>query len=108
MTVIIAGTVRDYFDRGLTEAALIVEVSHSTLSYDRREKARLYALAGVTDYWIINVDQEPAQIEIHRQPVPDEAQPHGFGYRDRTIHRAGEIIQPLAALGPVAVSSLLP
>jgi len=105
---IIRGSVRDYFDRGLTEAALIVEVSDTTLAYDRRGKASLYALAGVTDYWIINVDQEPAQIEVHRQPVPDETQPHGFGYREKTIHRAGEILQPLSSAKPVAVSILLP
>lgn len=105
---VIAGTIRDYFSRGLTEAALIVEVSHSTLSYDRREKASLYASAGVADYWIINIDQKPAQIEVHRQPVPDEAQPHGFGYRDRTVHQGGDIIQPLASAKPVAVSALIP
>jgi len=105
---IIRGSVRDYFGRGLTEAALIVEVSDTTLTYDRRAKASLYALAGVTDYWIINVDQEPAQIEVYRQPVPDETQPHGFGYREKTIHQGGEILQPLAAPGPVTVSALLP
>ena len=105
---VIAGTIRDFLYRGLTEAVLVVEVSHSTLTYDRREKASLYASAGVADYWIINVDQEPAQIEVHRQPASDEAQPHGFGYREKTIHRSGEIIQPLAAPQPVAVSSLLP
>ena len=105
---IIRGSLGDYRGRGLTEAALIVEVSDSTLAYDRRGKASLYALAGVADYWIINVDQEPAQIEVHRQPGPDEAQPHGFGYAERTIHRSGDIIQPLAAPNPVAVSMLLP
>ena len=105
---VIAGTIRDFLYRGLTEAALIVEVSRSTLAYDRREKASLYASAGVADYWIINIDQEPAQIEVHRQPAPDEAQPFGFGYRERTVHQAGEIVQPLAAPKPVAVAALLP
>ena len=105
---VIAGTFRDFLHRGLTEAALIVEVSHSTLSYDRHEKASLYASAGVAEYWIINIDQEPAQIEVHRQPVPDEAQPFGFGYAERTTHRSGEIIQPLASSQPVAVATLLP
>jgi len=105
---VIAGTIRDFLYRGLTEAALVVEVSHSTLLYDRHEKASLYASAGVTDYWIINVDQEPAQIEVHRQPVPDEAQPFGFRYAEKTIHQGGEIIHPLAAPRPVAVSALIP
>lgn len=105
---VIAGNVRDFMERGLTEAALIVEVSDSTLAYDRRAKASLYASAGVADYWIINIDQQPAQIEVHRQPQPDETQPHGFGYREKTIHWAGEILQPLNAPKPVAVAALLP
>ena len=105
---VIAGTFREFLNRGLTEAALIVEVSYSTLPYDRREKASLYASAGVADYWIINIDQTPAQIEVHRQPVPDETQPHGFGYAERIIHRSGEVIPPLAAPQPVAVAALLP
>ena len=104
---IIHGSVRDYFGRGLTESALIVEVSDTTLAYDRRGKASLYAMAGVADYWIINVDQEPAQIEVNRRPAPDEAQPHGFGYSERTIHLSGEIILPLASFQPVPVAALL-
>ena len=36
---VIAGTMRDFLYQGITEAALIVEVSDSTLTYDRREKA---------------------------------------------------------------------
>jgi len=105
---IIRGSLGDYRGRGLTEAALIVEVSDTTLAYDRRGKASLYAMAGVTDYWIINIEQEPAQIEVHRNPAPDETQPFGFGYRERTIHGSGEIILPLASPKPVAVSALLP
>jgi len=105
---IIRGSVLDYFGRGLTEAALIVEVSDSTLPYDRRGKASLYASAGIADYWIINISQEPPQVEVHRQPAPDAAQPHGFGYGDVRAYVAGEIVQPLAAPGPVAVSALLP
>ena len=104
---VVPGSLSDYKGRGIAEAALIVEISDTTLSYDRRGKASLYAMAGVTDYWIINVDQEPAQIEIHRRPAPDEAQPHGFGYSEKTIHRSGEIIQPLALPKPIAVSMLL-
>ncbi len=105
---IIRGTLGDYRGRGLTEAALIVEVSDTTLAYDRREKASLYAMAGVTDYWIINVAQEPAQIEVHRSPASDEAQPFGFGYRERTIHRGGEITLPLAAPRGGAGAALIP
>ncbi len=105
---VVAGTMRDYLHREITEAALLVEVSHSTLSFDRGRQASLYAKAGVLDYWIINLDTQPPQVEVHRQPVPDEAQPHGFGYSVRTVHLSGEIIQPLTAPNPVAISALLP
>jgi len=103
---VVAGNPRDFLLAHPARAVLIVEVSDSTLAYDRREKMSLYASAGIAEYWIINING--AQIEVHRQPVPDEAQPHGFGYRDRTIHQGGEIIQPLASAKPAAVSALLP
>jgi len=105
---VVSGTVRDYLYQGITEAAVIVEVSYSTLGFDRVRKASLYAKAGVADYWVINLDSQPPQVEVHRQPMPDEAQPHGFGYSVKTVHLSGEIIQPLAAPHPVAVSALLP
>lgn len=105
---IIQGNVRDFLGRGLTEALLILEVSDTTHRYDRREKASLYAKAGVTDYWIVNLDKKPAQLEVYRQPQPDNTQPFGFGYREKTVHGSEEIVQPLAAAHPVSVSALLP
>lgn len=106
--VVVAGTIRDFINQGPTEAALIVEVSNSTLLYDRREKASFYAAAGIRDYWIINVAQQPAQVEVHRQPGADAAQPFGFGYAEVTAYGAEAVIQPLAAPRPVAVAALLP
>ena len=102
------GQMRDFLLVHPNEAALIVEVSSSTLNYDRHGKASLYAMAGISEYWIINIEQEPPQVEVHRQPMPDEAQPFGHGYQDRMIYRSGELIQPLNAPKPVAVSALLP
>ncbi len=103
---VIRGGIRDFTGRGLTEAALIVEVSDTTYAYDRREKASLYASAGVQDYWIIRL--KTRQLEVRRQPVPDEAQPFGFGYSELTVHDSGTLVQPLSAPHPVAVSALLP
>ena len=34
---------------------LLVEVSDSTLAYDRTTKLKMYALAGIQEYWIINL-----------------------------------------------------
>ena len=103
---VIPGQIRDYLGRGLTEAALIVEVSDTTLAYDRLQKASLYAKAGVADYWIINI--KARQVEVHRQPCEDVAQPFGFGYAEVTAYRADAVIQPLAVPRPVAVAALLP
>ena len=52
---VIQGEIRDYSGRGLTVAELIVEISATTLLYDRHEKASLYALARVDEYWIVNI-----------------------------------------------------
>jgi len=105
---IVRGGARDFLGRGLTDAALIVEVSDTTHRYDRREKASLYAKAGVSDYWIVNLDKKPPQLEVYRQPKPDEAQPYGHGYGEVNMYQAGEMVLPLAASSPVAVSALLP
>ena len=48
---------------------LVVEVSFSSLAKDRQRKAPLYARAGVSDLWIVDV--ESRQVEVHRQPVGD-------------------------------------
>lgn len=103
---VVAGTIRDFATGHPSHSALIIEVSDATLAYDRLQKASLYAKAGVADYWIVNV--KARQIEVHRQPVEDAAQPFGFGYADVTVHGAEAVVQPLAAPRPVAVAALLP
>ena len=103
---VIKGFVRDYSGKGLQAAEIIVEVSDTTYTYDRREKASLYASAGVQDYWIVRL--KTRELEVYRQPQPDDAQPFGFGYGERTVYESGAVVQPLAAPHPVAVSMLLP
>src|SRR5437763_345690 len=51
---VVAGTVDDYTDHP-TSALLLVEVSETTLAFDRGRKGSLYAAAGVQDYWIVNL-----------------------------------------------------
>ena len=59
---------RDYSQSRPTGAdvLLIVEVAHSSLSYDRGEKAALYAGAGISDYWVVNL--RDGRVEVHRDP----------------------------------------
>jgi Uma2 family endonuclease len=48
-------------------------VAESSLAYDRSTKMRLYAEAGVPEYWVVDCTAET--VEVHRGPGPD-------GYRE--------------------------
>ncbi|MGI6456557.1 MAG: Uma2 family endonuclease [bacterium] len=66
---------------------LVVEVSDTTISYDRNTKVPLYAKAGVPEVWIINLNND--QVELYREPQME-------GYQSRTVCRRGEAVSPLA------------
>jgi Uma2 family endonuclease len=55
----------DYIDDHPTRALLIVEVADSSLDKDHA-KAKLYAVSGVPEYWIVNLNRNV--IEVHRSP----------------------------------------
>jgi Uma2 family endonuclease len=55
------------------DAFLLIEVADSSLAYDRSTKLRLYAAAGIPEYWVVNCVTE--SIEVHRAP-------HTDGYRE--------------------------
>ena len=59
----------DYLDDHATTAALIIEVSDSSLRRDRLVKAPMYAAAGVPEYWIVNV--RDGVVERYLDPHPD-------------------------------------
>jgi Uma2 family endonuclease len=61
--------VGDYHREHASEAYLIIEVAQSSLPRDRGQKQRIYARAGVPEYWIVNV--EGRSVEVHREPGPE-------------------------------------
>ena len=90
-----------------TSALLVIEVSESTLRYDQRDKASLYAKGGVQDYWIVNLVD--IRVEIYRDPIPDAMQPFGFRYASRVVLVPPAQVAPLALPGRmIAVAELLP
>ncbi len=104
---VVAGTIRDFAQSHPTTAALIVEISDTTLRKDRTIKAHLYAQAGLPDYWILNLVDR--QLEVHRDPGPDPSRRGRFRYADVTIVPEAGNMAPLAAPGsPIAVADLLP
>jgi Uma2 family endonuclease len=80
------------------DVLLLIEVAESSLTYDTGEKARLYAEAGIADYWVVDLAEDG--VEVFRDPQPS-------GYRSRRTHRGDEEIRPLAfpdaALKPSAL-----
>jgi Uma2 family endonuclease len=89
------------------EISLIVEVSVSTLSYDRNRKGAIYATLGIPDYWVLDV--EGRKLEIYRQPEPSEETHTGWEYADKNTYRESQTVSPLSApqVG-IAVKELLP
>lgn len=49
------------------DIVLLIEVSDSTLSFDRQNKMPIYARHGIAEYWILNVRDR--QLEVHHTPV---------------------------------------
>jgi len=86
-------------------ALLIIEISETSLSYDRRVKGPLYAESGVQDYWIINLVDNV--VEVYRQPHAVAGGEHA--YAPAIVKRPGEPIDVLALPGvSVMPEDLLP
>ena len=69
------------------DVLLLIEVADSSLNDDRGEKAKLYAAAGIQEYWIVNlIDRE---IEVRRDPK-------GESYGSLQTFGPGEFVVPLA------------
>lgn len=66
------------------ETLLIVEVSDTTLKYDRDTNLALYAEAEIPEVWIVNLKNEI--IEVHQKPSV------GI-YQLAQIYKRGEIVQ---------------
>jgi Uma2 family endonuclease len=69
------------------QVALLIEVAGSSLAYDREVKLPNYALAGIGDYWIVNLID--GQIEVYRKPA-------GRTYQEQSIYQGDAEIHPLA------------
>ena len=75
---------------GPEDVLLLIEVSDTTLVYDRGVKLPLYARAGIPEVWI--VDLEGRRLLVHRQPS-------GMAYGEITVVAGG-------ALSPAAFPDL--
>ena len=79
---------------------LLVEVSDSSLDYDRNNKLRHYAEAGIPEVWIANLRDD--RIESYTDPSPE-------GYLVSQIYQRGDTISPTAFPDiQIAVSDIIP
>lgn len=65
---------------GPAEIALVVEVSDTTITYDRTVKLPLYASVGIPEAWIVNLNEDT--VEVHADPSPE-------GYRSTSYFERG-------------------
>lgn len=76
----------DYYEKAHPSFAhLVIDVSISTLELDR-DKAEVYALAEIPEYWIFDLANQC--LEVYRIPKDGE-------YKSRKIHKNTEKISPL-------------
>jgi Uma2 family endonuclease len=105
---VIPGRPRDYTAHP-TAAALLVEVSVSTLSYDLTTKAELYATAGVPEYWVLDVDGRQLHVLRDPGPLPLPTELAATAYRSHQTLGSTDRVSPLGAPhASILVSDLLP
>ncbi len=101
---IVRGRSRDYARRHpqAHEVAIVIEVSDATLREDQTTKKRIYAQAGINEYWVVNLKNE--QIEQFSQPVD------GVYQRERVVTAEGDLSVMLAGetVGSFTVAAVLP
>lgn len=69
---------------------LVIEVADSSLSYDLKVKAPLYARHGAREYWVVDAVRQT--IRVHRAPGPD-------GYADVEEYEAHDTVDTLLLPG---------
>jgi Uma2 family endonuclease len=85
------------------EIHCIIEVSDSSLEYDRGDKLQAYAKSAIPQYVIVNLIEK--QIEIYQQPIADGR------YSDKKVVPPGKLMQLACGSGKaieISTDSILP
>ncbi len=79
-------------DIQIQDIYLLIEISDTTIDYDRNVKSVLYARAGIIELWIVDIEGAYCNtpvLEVYRNPGPN-------GYESIQQFRRGESISPLS------------
>ena len=71
-----------------TDVLLVAEVSDTTLAFDLKQKAALYARAEIPEYWVLDVTNR--RLIVHRRP-------QGGAYQEVVAYAESESVALLAA-----------
>ena len=105
---VVRGGPRTFLTRhpGGGDAVLVIEVADSSLLRDQRDKTRIYARAGISCYWIVNlVDQ---RLEVYTQPSGPTSAP---AYGAFQTFQPGDVVSLFLdgnLVGTVPFADLLP
>jgi Uma2 family endonuclease len=69
------------------DVLLLIEVSETSLDYDRGDKLAAYGKAGIGEYWVVNLPERC--LEVYREP-------HFTGYSSVTVLKPGDTASPAA------------
>ena len=70
---------------GPADILLIVEVAESSIDVDRTIKTRLYAKAGIAEYWLVDLNDDVVLVHLD---------PSNGVYRTVTSYQRGQAIAP--------------
>ncbi|MEQ1531062.1 MAG: Uma2 family endonuclease [Methylococcales bacterium] len=65
------------------DVLLLIEIADSSLAFDQNQKLRLYALHGIPEYWLLNLND--STLEVYRQA-------NGEVYAEKTTLRSGNSV----------------
>ncbi len=72
---------------GPRDVFLLVEVADTSAACDRQVKVPLYARAGITEVWLVNLERKA--VEVYRDPAP-------AGFRSVQTFARGQLVSPFA------------
>lgn len=101
--VIVRGAIREYVHAAPTPEAigLIVEVADSSLLFDLGKKLRLYAQAGIQEYWVVNLIDR--RVDVFGGASKDYSAGQTFAGDGRVPFTLGG-----QSCGEIAVAEILP
>jgi Uma2 family endonuclease len=104
---IIRGDESAYVGRhpGPADVAIAIEVSDSSLTRDTRDKARIYARAGIPVYWVVNIPDR--KVEVFTQPSGPIESPAYAQHAEYPVGSAVPVVLDGNQVGTIAVADVM-